>query len=727
MAELQLEIEGMRCASCVQTIEGALAKEPGVAKASVNLTLARGRVEFDAAKTGAERIVAAVKEAGFVARAAAELDVARALEEDVTAARSERIQLAIAAAAALPLLVIEHGLGGAHGRAALLAEGVAATLAVLVGGWPFFAGAARTLARAGANMDVLVALGAGAALAWSWLAVLKPELHVGHHLSFAEAAILIVFVRGGKMLEGRARLRAREALRALVAREPRMALVRSGSETRSVPVAKLAPGDEIVVRAGETVPADGTIIEGASSFAESVLTRETIPVDPGAGAEAAGGSVNVARVVVIRATRTGEETALRRVARLVLEAQAQKAPIQRFADRAARVFVPSVLVLAVATFAGWWLAEAPFAVALARAVAVLIIACPCALGLATPAAILVGSGVGLRHGILVRGAPALESLGRVATVILDKTGTLTAGRPSVVARRGSEEAIAWAAALEARSTHPLARAIAALAPEGSAPSISGQEEIAGFGVRGQVAGKEVLVGRADLLAEKNVKRDDALAQGLPEGATRVHVAVEGVEVAVIALRDEPRPEAREAVERLKALGVVPAIFSGDRADAVSAVARALGIEDAQGELSPRDKLGAITRRVSTAPDGQLVAMVGDGINDAPALARADVGIALGTGTDVAKEAGTVVLTRDDLLGVPAALELGRATLAKIRQNLFLAVVYNVVAIPLAAGLLSRWGVELTPAFAGLAMALSSASVVGNALLLGRWRPRARVG
>jgi Cu+-exporting ATPase len=320
----------------------------------------------------------------------------------------------------------------------------------------------------------------------------------------------------------------------------------------------------------------------------------------------------------------------------------------------------------------------------------------------------------------VRGAPALEALGRVATVLLDKTGTLTTGHPRVVATRGSEEALAAASALEARSTHPLARALAAhLAARGA---VSDQEELAGFGVRGRVDGREVLVGRSELLAERGVKRDPSLASGLPEGSTVVHVAVEGEERAAVALRDEPRPEAREAIERLRALGVATAVVSGDARGAVDAVARALGIEDVQAELTPKEKLAAITRRKAVAPEGRLVAMVGDGINDAPALARADVGIALGAGADLAKEAGSVVLARDDLRGVAEAVALGRATLAKIRQNLVLAVGYNVLGIPLAAGLLSRWGVELTPALAGLAMALSSASVVGNALLLARWTP-----
>lgn len=723
MAELALEIEGMHCASCAQTIERTLGEAPGVKRATINLALNRGQVEFDPAVTGPEKIVAAVASVGYGARAAESVDLARALEEDLQAARREKIALAVSALAAVPLLVWDHALGGAHGTGALALEGALATLGVLVGGWPFFTGAVKTLAHRRANMDVLVALGAAAALSWSWLAVLVPGFHVGHHLSFAEAALLVFFVRGGKALEGRARVRAREALRALVAREPKTALVRVlAGETRSVPVAQLAPGDEIVVRAGETVPADGLLIEGASTFDESFLTGESIPVERVPGEVVPGGAIVVSRPVVIRAVRTGEETALRRVARLVVEAQAQKAPIQRFADRAAGVFVPIVLLLAVATGAAWAFFDAP-AVALARAVAVLVVACPCALGLATPAAILVGTGVGLRHGILVRGAPILEALGRVATVLLDKTGTLTEGKPRVVAVRGDERAIAFASALEARSTHPLARALVQhVKPAGT---VSEPEELGGLGIHGRVEGIEVLVGRSELLDARGVKRDPALLADLPPGSTLVHVALEGIERAVLALRDEPRPEAREAVERLRSLGVELAVLSGDREDAVQAVASALGIADVQAGLAPEKKLGAIARRKALAPEGRLVAMVGDGINDAPALARADVGIALGKGTDVAKEAGSVVLTRDDLRGVADAIELGRATLRKIRQNLVFAVVYNVLGIPLAAGVFARWGIELTPAFAGLAMALSSASVVGNALLLGRFEPRAR--
>ncbi|HZV01255.1 MAG TPA: HAD-IC family P-type ATPase, partial [Planctomycetota bacterium] len=389
--DLELEIEGMRCAACAQTIEKALAKEPGVARASVNLALSRARVEVDPAVASPEKVIAAVRAAGYGARPA--VDLARAAEDELSAARRDRVELALTALAAIPVAFLEHF--GGHGSAVL---GAVATLAVLLGGRAFFAGAVRAARARTPNMDVLVALGALAAISWSWLALLRPEFQLGHHLSFGEAALLVLFVRTGKALEGRARASAREALVALVSREPRNAMRRSGEV---VPVASLLPGDEVVIRPGETAPVDGIIIDGSSSFDEALLTGESVPRERGPGDEVAGGTVNLARVVTIRAVRTGEDTALRKIARLVLDAQAEKAPIQRFADKAASVFVPAVLVLAAATGLVWKLAlGAPVAVALARAVAVLVVACPCALGLATPVAVLVGSGAALRRGIL---------------------------------------------------------------------------------------------------------------------------------------------------------------------------------------------------------------------------------------------------------------------------------------------------------------------------------------
>lgn len=749
--DVDFEIEGMHCASCVQTIERALGQVQGVSRPQVNLLLRRGRATLGEGAT-LDQVLAAVRGAGFEARPTEALDVDRTLDEDARAARRDAVEVALAAVLGLPVLLLDHVLH-LHSAASLWAQAILATLVVALAGRSFLVGAARALRHGAANMDVLVALGSAAALGWSWLALLVPEYRQGM-LSFEAAALLIVFVRAGKLLEARARLQAGSALRALVAREAREAVVLDpDGQTRSIPVAALTPGTAFLVRAGETVAADGVIAKGASAFDESLLTGESVPRERGPGDEVSGGTVNVgslgaggaaaglvqAGLVQVVATRTGDETALRRVARLVVEAQAQKAPVQRFADRAAGVFVPAVVVLALVTLGVWWLLGAGLPAALGRAVAVLVAACPCALGLATPTAILVASGAGLRRGVLARGAPVLEALARVRTVLLDKTGTLTRGRPEVVALEtaaGVERARALAAleALEAGSTHPLARALVERARRERAqglppPSVEGHAELHGLGVRGRVAGEDALAGRRELLVSEKVALDDALearAAALEaEGATLVRLALGGRESAIAALRDEPRPEAKEAVARLGALGVQVAIVSGDREPAVQAVAKALGIEDVRAGLTPEKKLGAIAKRQATAPDGELVAMVGDGINDAPALARADVGIALGGGADVAREAGDVVLARGDLRDLPLALELGRATLGNIRQNLALAVIYNVAMIPLAAGLFVRWGVELPPAFAGLAMALSSVSVVGNALRLARLGRAAR--
>jgi Cu+-exporting ATPase len=725
--EVDLEIEGMHCAGCVQSIEQALTRTPGVSRASVNLLLKRGRATL-APGVSDEQVLSAVRGAGYEARVAPSPSVDRALASDVREARRDAWELTLAALLGVPVLVLDHVLH-VHAAGALVAEALLSTAVVAFAGRTFFTGAFRALRHGAANMDVLVALGTACALAWSWLALLEPSFRTGT-LTFEAAALLVVFVRAGKLLENRARLRAGSALRALVSHEAKEALVREPSgETRVVPAASLAPGHLFLVRAGETAAADGVIVEGSSSFDESLLTGEPIPREKGPGDEVAGGTVNVLRVVTVRATRTGEETALRRVARLVVEAQAKKAPVQRFADKAAGVFVPLVLLLALGTGAGWILAGAGVAVALGRAVAVLVAACPCALGLATPTAILVASGTGLRRGILIRGAPVLEALARVRTVLLDKTGTLTTGRPRVIAfevKPGEDRAraIRLLAALERPSTHPLARALVEFASSeagGVSLAVEGHEELAGNGVRARLEGVPTLAGRKELLLEGGVSLDPALedrASALEaEGATLVRLARGEQEIALAALRDEPRSEARSTLERLRQLRVGVAIVSGDRRPSVEAVARALGIEDVRAELKPDDKLAAIAERKRTAPPGELVAMVGDGINDAPALALADVGIALGSGADVAREAGDVLLARGDLRDLAAALELGRATLGNVRQNLVLALVYNVALIPLAAGLFVRFGVEVPPAFAGLAMALSSVSVVGNALRL----------
>jgi P-type Cu+ transporter len=727
-----LAVDGMTCASCVGRIERALRAVPGVLEAEVNLATSRARVVH--AGTDVAPLLAAVRAAGYDAQAATDPARPRA-----SADPGWRVALALLLSAPLALPMV----GDLFGRHWMLGAAWQFALAAPVQFWlgaRFYRAGWKALRARSANMDLLVALGTSAAFGLSLVLWWRDPTGMPH-LYFESAAVVVSLVLLGKWLEARARRRTLAALEALRALAPPTATVRRGGALVSVPVETLAVGDEVVVRPGERVPTDGTLIEGRSHFDESLLTGESLPVAREPGDAVTGGAINGEGLVVLRVTAVGTETLLARIVRMVEDAQARKPAIQKTVDRVAEVFVPAVLALAAVTLLGWGLAAGDWEAALVHAVSVLVIACPCALGLATPTALMVGTGLAAQRGILVRDAQALETMRQVRVVAFDKTGTLTLGRPRLVALAvapGDDElrALADAGALQAGSEHPLARAVvdaAATRGVGADPA-AGLSAVAGRGIEGQVGGRVLRLGSTRWLAEQGLAPDATLeaaaqaarAQGHSvswlfdagaDGGNGAARAGRGVR-AMLAFGDTLRPEATQAVAALHAQGVRCVLVSGDHRAAAEAVAKQLGIDEVHAEVLPGDKAQVVGALRQGLPAGARVAMVGDGINDAPALAAADVGLALATGTDVAMASAGLTLMRGDLRLVPEALALSRAVARKIGQNLFWAFAYNVVGIPAAA----LGG--LTPVIAGAAMALSSVTVVGNALLLRRWKPSA---
>jgi len=719
---VRLQIEGMTCASCVARVEKALKKVPGVQSAEVNLATETAEVCVLEPGTGVDALTAAVEKAGYRAHPVREEAPAR----DASVLHQSWPVL-LAAALSLPL-VLQMG-GMATGQDWMLPGWLQLLLATPVQFWlgARFYRAGWAAARAGSgNMDLLVAIGTSAAYGLSVWQLVQHGTH--GHLYFEASAVVITLVLLGKWLEGRAKRQTTEAIRALNALRPDVARVQRDGAEVEVPLAQLRLGDRIVVRPGERVPADGEVLEGSSHLDESMITGESLPVAKHPGDRVTGGSVNAEGLLVVRATALGAESTLARIVRLVESAQAKKAPIQRLVDQVSAVFVPVVLVLALLTVLGWGLGSGDWERAILNAVAVLVIACPCALGLATPAAIMAGTGVAARRGILIKDAEALEVAHKVQVVAFDKTGTLTEGQPRLVAlvpAAGAEEDLLQAAAaLQRGSEHPLARAVTAAAQERAidVPPAEGVQAVAGRGVSGRVAGRELRLGSSRWMAELGVDctaLEQPAAQAQAQGQTVSWVAEVGSGprlLGLLAFGDTVKATAADAIAKLHGLGVRTVLISGDNAGAAAAVAASLGIDDVRAEVLPQDKSRIVAELKS---GGRRVAMVGDGINDAPALAAADVGIAMSTGTDVAMHAAGVTLMRGDPGLVPDAIDISRRTYAKIRQNLFWAFIYNVVGIPLAAvGLLS-------PVLAGAAMAFSSVSVVTNALLLRRWKGAAR--
>ena len=705
-------VEGLTCASCATRVEKSLTNTPGVRSATVNFATRRATIERDAAATD-EVLEHSVEQAGYALVPLEPPDADAAAPEDTESAYwLARVRVAIPLAAIVFALLM----GWMNEGWARVASVALATPVQFWAGWPFLrSGLARARHRS-ANMDTLIAVGTLAAYAFStW------GLFAGGDLYYDTSAVIVAFLLLGRFFEARARGRASSALRALLALGAKEARVlRDGVETM-VAIELVGVGDVVRVRPGERIPVDGVIVDGASAVDESVLTGESVPVDKQVGDSVAGATINQQGVVSVRASAIGADTALAQIARLVEQAQAEKAPVQKLVDRVSAVFVPVVIVAALLTFLAWWVLADDPTQGLVAAVAVLIIACPCALGLATPTAILVGTGRGAQLGILIRGGEALERSRRIDTVVLDKTGTLTSGRmtltDTVPLNVAVDDLASIALALEKDSEHPVGRAIADALRERGTPTrdVSGFVAHAGLGVTGRIDGAEVVIGRERLLSERGVRvtseARDAAARLENEGKTVVYAASGGVVRGLLAVRDEPKPGSAGAVRALRELGLEVVMITGDNARTASAVAREVGIERVLAEVLPAAKAAEVERLQGT---GLRVAMVGDGVNDAPALARADLGVSLGTGTDVAIEASDITLVSGDIRGVATALRLSRRTFRTILQNLGWASVYNLTLIPLAAAGL------LNPVLAGAAMACSSVSVVTNSLRLRRF-------
>jgi Cu+-exporting ATPase len=730
-----LRVEGLRCAGCVHSVEKALQALSGVEEVQVNLALGRARVSYAPELVGPDELVSQVQQAGYQAdrevpsaatSETVDLGVAEYLQFRNDTALALAFALPLVALAMLPMLGIPlpEGISPESSPRNWGGAQLLLTLPILWAGRLFFVRGAQSLRHSAPSMDTLVMIGSGAAVGLSlWNLV----THSGPHAFFFETAgVILALILLGKTLELRSRKRASEAIGALMRLRPKTASRWHHGEEESVSVDLLQPGDLLRIRPGETIPADGVITEGSSWVDESMLTGEPIPVEKSPGTNVTGGTLNAQGLLTCRVLRTGHQSTLARIIRMVEQAQLSKAPIARMADQVSAVFVPVVLVIAALTGLSWLWAGAPLQDILIRTVAVLVIACPCALGLATPIAILVGSGTGARHGILFRNAPALEALQQVKTLLLDKTGTLTEGDLKVVQitpaeEQNSKELLRWAASAEAGSEHPLGKAVVneAKSQELSLESVDAFQAQAGSGVQALIAGLQVLVGHSDFLRHSGVQLPEQVSFCENAEAIPLEVAVDGVWQGTIWLADRVRPEARAVLKHLQESGIRAVMVTGDRSSAVQEVAKTLEISEVHSGVLPQDKPRIVQEHQQ---QGEQVAMVGDGVNDAPALAQAEVGIAMGSGTDVALETADVVLMKNDLRHVGAAIRLSKATLANIRQNLFWAFAYNIVGIPIAAGVLIPFGGPgLHPMFAAAAMAFSSVSVVANALRLRRVR------
>lgn len=738
--EVTLTVSGMHCATCALAVEDALNAIPGVSGASVNLATGRAVVSFDSTQVGKVDLIRSIEAAGYGVLgaegvAAEKLARSQELKEGV-----QTLTLAIVFALPIAVISMASGAVGADALSASTRNWVLLLLSLPVqfyAGRRYYNGAYRALVNRRANMDSLVVLGTSSAWIYSAVVTLLPAVVASQEVYFDTAAVIITLVLLGKHLELRARSSTSEAIVGLMDLQPSTATRIEGGMEREVPAEELAIGDDIVVRPGERVPVDGTVVSGQSSADESVVTGESIPVEKVAGSQVLGGTVNLTGVLKVRATRVGAETTLSQIVRLVEGAQATKAPIERYADVVAGYFVPAVLTAAVASLAFWlaigsqtWDVGEALPFSLTIFVAILVIACPCALGLATPTAIVVGTGRGAQLGVLIKDAEALERAHKLTTIILDKTGTITMGVPRVMVIEAVEgvdetELLSLAGSTERGTNHVLSKAIESAAEERGlklrTPEVS--TVLPGEGVSAVIDGREVLVGNRKLANARGIDLSavEARIRQLEEdGMTVVLCAKEEKLLGLLGVGDTIREEAREVVSELRALGMRVMMLTGDNARTAQAIASKADIRDFTAEVMPADKAGVVS---SLQSKGEVVAMVGDGINDAPALAQADIGVAMGGGTDIALEAGNVVIVGENLRGIVTAVKLSKRTFAKIRQNLFWALAYNTAAIPIAAGVLyPLTGWLLSPMLAAGAMALSSISVVANASLLKRFKP-----
>lgn len=750
MSELDLQrvempLMGMHCAGCAGRIERALAAVPGVAKVNVNFATTRAAVVFNSRQTTTGRLLKAIQDEGFDALAPETSGMEGAVEN---ARNSDEMRLKrrllVSAALSAPVVLLAMGSHLVPALAPYLnfpgriwLESILTTLVLLIGGRGFFSGAWTALRHRSADMNTLVTLGTLSAWTYSVIVLFKPDffatmggVHAAHHtpvVYFEAAAAIVTLILAGRLLEARARRKAGGAIRALAELQPRNARIEKNGIESDLPIEHLALGDIVCVRPGEKIAIDGEVTDGISTVDESMLTGESVPASKKTGDPVIGGTVNLTGMLRYRVTKVGKNTTLRQIMRIVQEAQAEKPPIQRMADRIAGWFVPLVLVIALGTFCTWLFLAHDVNRALTTAVSVLIIACPCALGLATPTAIMVGTARGARLGILFRSARALETARDITSIVFDKTGTLTEGRPHVVEIHADglseNELLRLAASAEFGSEHRLADAIQREAEARDLQLARPQEfqSVSGYGVRATVEGKRLLVGNPRLMRESGLTIDEtALQQSTERGLTPVFVAIDRTVCGTLGLADTIKPSAGSSVARLAELGIQVTMLTGDNYQAARVVATRIGIKNVVAEVLP-DSKGAMIK--SWKKSGGSVGMVGDGVNDAPALADADVGIAMGHGTDIAMEAADIVLISGDLHGVTGAIELSRATVKNIRQNLFFAFFYNALSIPLAAGLLyPLTGWLLNPMIASAAMALSSLSVLMNALRLRGFEP-----
>lgn len=728
---LELPITGMHCASCVRRIERKLAGLNGVVRASVNLATEKATVEYEQGRITPDEIKSAIRDIGY---GIAEEE--HHIHHDGMLDWKRRFW--ISAAFTLPIVI------GALREfsnvipaffANPMFQWALATPVQLWAAWPFYKGTWAGLKHGTTDMNTLIAVGSSAAYLYSVAAVLFPRFFTaaGTHpaVYFDTSAVIITLILLGRYLEARARGKTSEAIRRLASLRPKTARVIRNEVEADIPVKQVKVGDLVIVRPGETIPVDGVVTEGASAVDESMITGESIPVTKKPGDGVIGATINKMGSFTFRATKVGSDTALARIIRMVAQAQGSKAPIQRLADVIASYFVPAVIIIAIATFIVWmiWGPAPAFNFALLNFVAVLIIACPCALGLATPTAIMVGTGKGAENGVLIKGGEILERAHKVTTVVLDKTGTLTKGEPSLVdvipAEGVSTEELLWlASSAERRSEHPLGEAIVRAAEDRgiALAEVGSFTAIAGEGVEAEVDGRSVLIGNYRLMSARNISLDglDVHANGLSaEGKTPMFAAANGKAVGVLAVADTLKDGSAGAVESLHRIGIEVVMITGDNKQTAHAIAAQAGIDRVLAEVLPEDKALEVQRLQG---EGKIVAMVGDGINDAPALAQADVGIAIGTGTDVAMETADITLISGDLSGIVTAISLSRATIRTVKQNLFLSFVYNVVLIPLAAGVFYPiFHILLNPMWAAAAMSLSSISVVMNSLRLRSFR------
>ncbi|MGQ7280678.1 heavy metal translocating P-type ATPase [Brevibacillus thermoruber] len=732
----ELSITGMTCAACAARIEKGLRKLPGVLEANVNLALETATVEYDAGQVGVNDLIRQVEKLGYQAAAKGDQTDAETVDRRAEEIDRQTGKFLFSLILSLPLL---WAMVGHFSFTSFIwlpemfmnpwVQLALATPVQFVVGRQFYVGAYKALRNGSANMDVLVALGTSAAYFYSLYLAIR-SIGSGAHMTelyFETSAVLITLILLGKLFEAKAKGRSSQAIRKLMGLKAKTAVVVRDGEELTIPVEDVRPGDIVHVKPGEKVPVDGIVLEGQSAVDESMLTGESVPVDKAAGDAVIGATLNKNGFLKVRATKVGKETALAQIIRVVEEAQGSKAPIQRLADSISGIFVPVVVGIALVTFAVWYLLVTPgdFASALEKGIAVLVIACPCALGLATPTSIMAGSGRAAELGILFKGGEHLETAHKLDTIVLDKTGTVTKGEPELtdVLAYGMEEAemLALVGAAEKHSEHPLAQAIVkGIADRGvTLTGAESFEAIPGFGIRAAVDGREVLVGTRRLLDRHQIPFDqaaEAMSRLEREGKTAMLVAVDGRLAGLVAVADTIRPTSREAVQRLKAMGLEVVMMTGDNRQTAEAIARQAGIDRVIAEVLPEGKADEVKK---LQQQGRRVAMVGDGINDAPALATADIGMAIGTGTDVAMEAADITLMRGDLTGVADAIVMSRKTIRNIKQNLFWAFAYNALGIPVAAlGFLAPW-------LAGAAMAFSSVSVVLNALRLQRVKLESR--